>query len=520
MTWEILRRGSWQLILATMAATALPTMILMALRHDGFVDPQDRSMLIMHIVVVNNTMLVIGAALFSAQGRISRLYAYPLRTSSIVAWRLLPAMAIMAALTAGCTAILNLIFDLGWPVWGPALVAGVAMASVNALVWLTEKSPVWLAVAMAAVGGVIGFWFKSRYGSAFSEPTRFWYLVTPADAFTMLAMSVFAYWIAVKAVARNRRGDPPLSLGWLAWLDRIFDRSTPFGEHVNSPFRAQCWFHWQRKGWLTSAGVLFTLLMGLIIWIFSDRQPENLVQGFFGGGAMLAFFGFIAGIVFGNTGPNDADYVMGHFLATRPISDTDAARAILLTAAKSVLLAWAIWALAFALACCCIAASGYSAAIKFPENIGWWYFPATLLGPWMVASTLIYLGLLGSTKYVLQFLCGVAGAALIMAISSKFLLKPAAQWLLEQAFFAFVGSGLIIAGGLAFVIARRRRLIQSPTVWIAAFVWIASTIALATLWRTHADPRLIGYLLIAACAALLVAPIAAAPLALSINRHR
>jgi hypothetical protein len=260
--------------------------------------------------------------------------------------------------------------------------------------------------------------------------------------------------------------------------------------------------------------------MGLIIWIFSDRQPENLVQGFFGGGAMLAFFGFIAGIVFGNTGPNDANYVMGHFLATRPISDTEAARAILLTAAKSVVLAWAIWALAFALACCCIAAGGYSAAIRFPENVGWWYFPATLIGPWMVASTLIYLGLFGSPKYVLQLLCGVAAALLIIAISSKFLLKPTAQLLLEQTFFVLIGSGLIIAGGLVFVIARRRRLIQSPTVWVAACVWIVSTIAFAILWRAHAEPRILGYLLIAAFATLLVAPIAAAPLALSVNRHR
>src|SRR6476646_4432533 len=118
MTWEILRRGGWPLALATLAAIALPTMILMALRHDGFVDPQDRSMLIMHIVVANNTMLLIGVALFSAQGRISRLYAYPLRTSSIVAWRLLPAMAIMAAMVALCLAILNLLFNLNWPVCG------------------------------------------------------------------------------------------------------------------------------------------------------------------------------------------------------------------------------------------------------------------------------------------------------------------------------------------------------------------------------------------------------------------
>ena len=67
---------------------------------------------------------------------------------------MLPAMAIMSLLVALCTATLNLLFNLGWPVFGPALFAAVAMASVNAFVWLTEKSPIWLAVAMASVGAV------------------------------------------------------------------------------------------------------------------------------------------------------------------------------------------------------------------------------------------------------------------------------------------------------------------------------------------------------------------------------
>src|SRR3954447_12678204 len=253
MTWEIFRRGSWKLLAATLGAIAFPAMIFVALRHDG-ADFSDPTILMMHILFVNNMILLIGAALFAAQGRMSQLYAYPLPTSSIVAWRLLPAMVINGALTAACIGCLNLIFDLGWPVWGPAMFAAVAMACVNAFVWLFEKSQIWLAVAMAVVAAVLGFWFKSRYGPAFSSSTHYWQEVTPTDVFTMLATSVFAYWVAVKAVARNRRGEPGFSLGWVDWLDRVLDRSTAYGTRLNSPFQAQCWFQWRRKGWLMPAG--------------------------------------------------------------------------------------------------------------------------------------------------------------------------------------------------------------------------------------------------------------------------
>lgn len=520
MTWEIFRRGSWKLLAATLGAIAFPAMIFVALRHDQ-ADFSDPSILMMHILFVNNMILLIGAALFAAQGRISQLYAYPLPTSSIVAWRLLPAMVIIGALTAACIGCLNLIFDLGWPVWGPAMFASVAMACVSAVVWLLEKSQIWLAAAMAVVAAVLGFWFKSRYGSAFSNSTHYWQQVTPNDVFTLLAASVFAYWVGVKGVARNRCGEPPFSLGWLEWLDRVLDRPTAFSPRLNSPFQAQCWFQWRRKGWVMPAGTFFCLVIGLIIWVLSDRQPENLVQGFFGGAIVLSILGFISGLAFGNVGPNDASYEMGQFIATRPTTDTDTARAIFQTAAKSVILAWAIWALAFAVACACIATAGSVTAIHFPkDDIGWWYFPVTFVGCWIVTSTIACVLLFGHSKYILQFLCALAAAIIVVSVSSKFLLKPAAHTLLGQTITALLSSALVIAGLVAFLAARRRRLIEMPTVWAAACTWIVATVFLAYFLPNYAQPRPLGYLLVAALVTLLVTPVAAAPLALSVNRHR
>jgi hypothetical protein len=79
---------------------------------------------------------------------------------------------------------------------------------------------------------------------------------------------------------------------------------------------------------------------------------------------------------------------------------------------------------------------------------------------------------------------------------------------------------LVIASVWVFVAARRRKLIQGPTVWAAAIVWITTTAGMALKWPENGWPLWGGYLLIAAAAALVVAPVAAVPLALSWNRHR
>src|SRR4051794_33689023 len=83
MIWEMFQRGRWRLILATLGALSLPIMLLVALRHDGLSDSQDIAILNMHVVLMLTCMFLFGAGVFDAQGRISKLYTYPLRTSTI-----------------------------------------------------------------------------------------------------------------------------------------------------------------------------------------------------------------------------------------------------------------------------------------------------------------------------------------------------------------------------------------------------------------------------------------------------
>src|SRR5262245_3754145 len=127
MTWELLRRGRWNFVLTTLTAIGFPALIVMALRRDGLVDVHDKSMLLMQLTLLQIVMFACGAALFGAVGKWPRLYAYPARTSQLVAWRLLPMMAIIALEVIVCICLLNWLFDFQWPVLGPALLAAVAL---------------------------------------------------------------------------------------------------------------------------------------------------------------------------------------------------------------------------------------------------------------------------------------------------------------------------------------------------------------------------------------------------------
>jgi hypothetical protein len=465
--------------------------------------------------------LLFGSGIFASRDRISRLYVYPLRTTTIVAWRMLPAMAIIALQMSFGIAFLNAVCGVNWPFWGPAMAAAVAFAAVDAVAWLMEKSVQWLIVGMAVLAFGLGLWFRSRYGQIFTGPPHYWSKVTVADALTMLTIATAAYWVAVFAVSRNRRGEPPISLGIADWLNRTFESLLPASEpKFDSAFRAQCWTEWQRKGWIMPFCVLAALPFGLLAWLIFSRQALDLLVGSFGSAFILPMFAFVAGGVFGGVDPNDSKYSIGHFLASRPISDTDLARAILRTAAQSLLLGWAIWALSCAIVCGGVAASGHADLLELRPDGRWWYLPATLIMPWIVATVVLSLGLLGRPKLVFQILFGIMVICVIVPLASKMLLDSAGKLLLWQIVISALGISLIVCSAAIFRTARRRGLVERPIIWSAFAVWFAGTLLFAIFRPDTNEPRLIGDVLAAGIAALFVAPLAAAPLAVSFNRHR
>ena len=132
----------------------------------------------MMLLLVNAT--VFGVAVALALGKPSRLRAFPVSSSVIVACQLVPAMVAMALECLLMTAVFNAMFKVNWPLWGPALSMSVALAVFAAVIWLTEKSLWHFLILGVPVSAGFGMWYFSRYGMMFkSLAERMWRMSLP-----------------------------------------------------------------------------------------------------------------------------------------------------------------------------------------------------------------------------------------------------------------------------------------------------------------------------------------------------
>jgi hypothetical protein len=517
MIWETLRRGRWNLITSALAANAVPCLLFSVLGHEGALDPADSSQIAMHVVFAQIYPFLFGFAALAAIGSPARLYALPIRTSTLVVLQMLLAMLLVAAEMLASTAALNAVFDLRWPLWGPALFGAVAVVVIQATLWLADRS-LWLAAAIGFPVGALGLWFKAHYGPLFSRPTHYWDVVTPLDAVTLALIAAAAYGVAVVGVARNRRGERPLSIGLVDWLIRVFAASPSRQVAFRTPERAQLWFEWRKKGWSMPAVAIMGLVVGLGIWLAAARDAQSLFEGFVAGGALFVTAMFLGGFVLGHEGGRDIR--IGPFLATRPMTTTDMARALLKCAAKSVLIGWSIWAVSFLLVVCVLRAMGIELSLTLPAPFGWWYVTATLVGAWAAFGVLGPLALAGRERLLVGLIFGGVSLLIGLLLFSKITFTREAQ---EQFFrwgLAALALLLVAGTGIAFAAAHRRSLIGTATAVTAASLWGLTSASVALSWNFAGADRLVISLWATGVLALAVSPLATAPLALAWNRNR
>jgi hypothetical protein len=515
--WETFRRGRWSLLTFGLAANVFPILLYSALGHDGALDPADSNQIAMHVVFEQIYPFCFGVAVLAALGAPARLYALPIRTSTLVLLQMLQAMLIVAVEMLASAVVLNAIFGLRWPLWGPVLFGAVAVAVIQAMLWLADRSA-WLAVAIAVPGGALGLWFKAHYGPAFSQPTHYWDVVTPLDVAMLALITAAAYCVAVVGVARNRRGEAPLSIGFVDWVCRVFSASSGRDVAFRTPAEAQFWFEWRRKGWSMPAIVIVGLVYGLGSWLAASRAAEDLFKGFVAGGAIFAVTTFMTGIVMGQTGARDMR--IGPFLATRPMTTTDMARAILKCTGKSVLIGWSIWAASFLAVTAMLKAIGVGFSLQLAEPLGWWYVPAILVGAWAGCGLLGPLALTGRQWLVGGVVFGSVSLLIGLLLFSKFALTREGQ---EQFFrwgLAVLAMLLITGTGAAFATAHRRSLIGMAVILTAASAWaVVSAVVVAGLFSVSSDALVVSFCAVGILA-LAVSPLATAPLALAWNRTR
>jgi hypothetical protein len=526
LSWELFERGKWTLPGAFLTGNALTMVVLAGLHHDGPINPENRDMIQIQVTMLFVNATLFGAALFTAMGNPSRLRAFPAPSSAIVAWQLLPAMAVMGLECLLSAALFNAVFKVNWPLWGPALFMPVALAACAAVFWLTEKSPWHFFILGLPVltGGAI--WFHSRYSLMFFAPAaRMWREVTALEVVTMLATAAGSYYMAIVGVSRSRCGEFLSTPEFFRWLARLLDPSPAAGLPFRTPSQAQFWFEWRQKGWALPAIVVMGLSFGFVGWLLFNRNPQELFAGATVAGALLPLGGLIIGLVFGNCNTNNVGGTMemGHFQATRAMTSPDMSRTMLKAAGVSVLVAWVIWAAAFLALYVILLLANVAPRWPLPSEVGWWYFPLTLLGTWLALTFVATIGQTGRSILFGILFCGVPALTFAVTLISHWALTPAARTALNDGITTLVGVIFLLGTIWAFAAARRRSAIGPRTVWAATGVWAALCVLLVLYWLQHRNEHAasLPFLVhVIGLMALVVFPLAAGPLALAWNRNR
>lgn len=515
MTWDLWRRGRWTFGAVMLTMLGLPMLILWMI---GNLLPDDKSAHLLNFLFVQTVLVTgIGALLGLNIQNARRLYPYPATSAALLNGQLLPSALLLAVGVVIWTFTANGLFELRWASWEPALFGIVALVAAHAAMWLCMGS-LWMIPLLAVVGGVFGLWMKWHFGPLFGHPAHAWSPITPAEALALAAATVVSYRGALVGLARARRGEPPISVGVVKWLESLADRAPLADAPFPSAAAAQTWY-FQTRGWIAPVIVLSFITFALIVWSFVNRDVVDLVQGFANSCWFVSIGSVLGGVVLGSIGNRD-DVVMGQFLATRPITSLNLSRRLLIVALRNLAVAWIIWGAIFLAILLIARLAGYAPWSYLPNEFRWQSLAGAMLLSWAVMATVISIALVGRARLVSQWFIGLSAGYVALMVLSKFALTPQAREALMHGLVVVTGLACTAIAIAAFVAARKRGLIEAPVAGAAIAIWIALIGATMTSLPADFDlPRSIAVLLYGSLA-LVVAPIALAPLAIAWNRTR
>jgi len=543
LMWELFSHGRWWIPGYMILGNLFPMLLLAFFVHLG-VDPDDHAFVVLHQCFVPVMICSFGAGIISAQGSLTRLYTAPISTASLVAWHMFPGAILLAVEVAAAAWCYNTLYRFSWPILGPALLAAALWASVQLLVSMSQRTLTGTCLA-AAPALILLAWFGSRYGAWFGPAKRYWSAVTPVEFATLFGVITIAFVVTTAAVGRDRSGEPLPSLGVWKWLMRKWDAFTATTGKALQPFRsasdAQFWYEWTLWGPGLPLAVVLGYVFGVSIWLLrivvghgTDEPLAELLQVILSGGGMLSLVAMVAGVLSSvpstgssrqNHSTNIRDiggriglYGMGHFLSTRPFTNSDFARSIQKTAIRTVLIAWGLWFAGFAV-CFLIGVLTQSLPAQlFPPEIGFWYFPLTLLGPWITMTNAAAIGLTGrGAKLILIGVTTLISWCIGLILIRVFISREVHDQFLKIC-LQIGAIAILVATPLLFTIAHRQNLMNRKSQWVAAFVFAG--IVILAIELSPGDFSISVLIMIAAFSALAVVPLATIPLAIAWNRHR
>lgn len=526
ITRDFLSRGRWNLLLGVLGALTLPFLILGQNVLDRTGPPSEDLRVFLSFVTLLLEIVSFGAAIFTAHGSPVRLYPLPATTWMLIVCRLVPSMVAAAAMHVMVTSVLNVIYHLEWPLWGPALFLASAAACLHGALWFAGHTQLSQATAMGLLAGTLGCWLKTRFGEFQAAPSHLWTELNAMEVLTMALAAVAGFVLAYEGASRDRRGD---AWNWIRaadWLERL-SRQSFSGRNVSilSQRQAQFACEWSQKGWMLPASLTILLAAAILFCVFGPPKTaaRDLPQVALVCGWLLIAGAVPGGMVFGKCSRAHGNQ-MGSFMASRPATNGELARAALQTMGLSLLATWVLWLgmvfLLMTFAYFAVPNSG-DRLFRMPQQ-GFLLavVPCAALS-WILAGLACSLTLTGRPRFIVAILVGLLGSVIGTVLFATQSLTPEQR----DAFNAIwlYGSGAGFAGGTAvsFIVARSKQCVATRTPWLALTVWCVLAVAQLGPVRQYlglqngaAQAFILGLF------ALALAPFATVPLAISWNRHR
>lgn len=458
-----------------------------------------------------------------------RHYTLPVATATLVGWSLMNGALAAAAVYAGTALAINGALSADWPVLMPALGAAAIYVAFQAVFWWIGPSrgvygvlAVILAVALA-VASDLHLLPLTRF-SVFRAAWA-WAQTAAGSLVLSIGTILLAYAAAVNGVARDRRGEA-WSLEWLGrWCNSLADavsRRSRRRAHwrFRSPESAQFWLEWRGKGRL-----LPLCVAGIVcgVWVFpavASLEPYDVSALVVSLTATSVFLSPLIGVFLG-AGSGGFEFDMKSFAATRPMSDSGLAAAVLRSTALALGTAATLW----------LVGAVTTLAIWVPEDWqrlqnswhdGLWAFHSRY-GEFVLMIALMcwtLAGLGASLALSRQWFVGWAGVGLI-----GFLLIFA--WSMDRlpreiatVLTAVVAAGCLGGTLVAWIVAHRRQLTSGRTLLIGLSGYLLLLVYLYGGTPLIAVGSPVTHFVVVCFSAIPFAPFAAAPLALSWNRHR
>jgi hypothetical protein len=532
MAWELIARGRWQLLGAALAMLALPLLVLVSMGTGAamFGRDGDLSNQLLGLCFLQTNIFALVASLLALNAAMhKRLYSYPATAATLMHGLVLPTAAIVAVDLIVWTAVMNAAFRLQWPTLEPAIFGAAIVVVAYSAMWLTYQSR-WMLFALTVVSGVFSFWIKSHFGPMFGELKHPWQPITATEAICLLVVMAVSYRIGVQAFARSRRGERPFSTGLISWINDFSERRFQVRNTTKfvAPLAAQTWYFEQRS-WVAPASVLSASAFAFLLWMFVSRDAGDLAEAYAFSGGMVSIATAIGGLFLGALGSKDQTSI-GQFLATRPMTTVDMSRQLLLVAARSFLKTWACWGGIFLLILFFAWLAGAAPLQRLPNAHRWALLVGAILLSWSTMATAVVLALADRGRFIFRVITYISFGFIALLLLNDLVVHRFGRDEIVHTFGALFGVTATAATVAAFYYAFHRGLLQIRIAMAAVAVWVILLGAGASMLpamtpQDRAIPRMTfldvtARMLVLGSLSLVVAPIAATPLALAWNRTR